>query len=53
MLTSYLAVTSFLRNPRSEFNAKVDAPIEVSSESDAENEPKVVHDQRIENSEVQ
>lgn len=41
-----------MRNPRSEFNAKVDAPIEVSSDTDVENKPKVVHDQHIENIEI-
>ena len=46
-------VTSFMHNPRSEFNAKVDAPIEVSSPVDSENQSKAVHDQHIENKEVQ
>lgn len=41
-----------MHNPRSEFNAKVDAPIEVSSESDLEQEPKVVPVEHHENHEI-
>ncbi|EXJ75906.1 uncharacterized protein A1O5_00414 [Cladophialophora psammophila CBS 110553] len=47
-----IILTSFMRNPRTEFNGKVDAPIEVSSDVDLEDEPKAVHDQHIENNEV-
>ncbi|KAJ9608024.1 hypothetical protein H2200_007012 [Cladophialophora chaetospira] len=48
-----IILTSFLHNPRSEFNAKVDAPIEVLSDVDPEIQPKMVHDQHVENKEVE
>ena len=51
ILTS-ATVTSFLHNPHSEFSAKVDAPIEVLSDSDPENDSKTVHDQHVENKEA-
>lgn len=37
-----MTVCAFMTNPRSEFNAKVDAPIAVSLESDLEHESKAV-----------
>lgn len=47
-----VVVTAFMRNPRSEFNAKVDAPIAVSCDDDVEHEPKVVAQQHVENHEI-
>lgn len=41
-----------MTNPRSEFNAKVDAPIAVSSESDLEHESKAVPVEHNENHEL-
>jgi hypothetical protein len=41
-----------MHNPHSEFNAKVDAPIEVLPSVDSEQASKVATDQHIENKEV-
>lgn len=43
------AVASFMRNPTTEFNAKIDAPIEGKAHVDLEQESKATHDQRVEN----
>ncbi|KAK6383729.1 hypothetical protein LTS17_003021 [Exophiala oligosperma] len=47
-----IIITAFMTNPRSEFNAKVDAPIAVSSESDLEHESKAVPVEHNENHEL-
>lgn len=41
-----------MRNPHSEFNAKIDAPIDASSDDGVENESKAVPEQQIEDSEI-
>ncbi|KIW19365.1 hypothetical protein PV08_03660 [Exophiala spinifera] len=47
-----IIVSSFMTNPRSEFNANVDAPIIVSPGSDPEDESKAVPVQHNENQEL-
>lgn len=42
-------VASFMRNPSTEFNAKIDAPIEGKAHVDLEQESKTTQNQRVEN----
>lgn len=48
-----ISVSAFLHNPKSEFNGKIDAPLDVVSDNgDVDSEAKGPNEQQVEHEEV-